>query len=80
VGADRKAGAGGLSDAEQEATVKLKRWEIVVEYRDHPNSVRPDYELPYYDRYFTRQAAERTAAERFLDEDLGITHRVRKSS
>ncbi|MGH3490693.1 MAG: hypothetical protein ACRDP8_22620 [Actinopolymorphaceae bacterium] len=38
--------------------------------------MRPDYELPYNDRYFTRQGTERTAAERFLDEDLGITHRV----
>ena len=60
--------------------MKLKRWEIVVEYRDNPDSEVPDHELPYYDRYFTRQGAERTAAQWFIDERRGISATVRKAS
>ncbi|MEQ7006667.1 hypothetical protein ABN028_10705 [Actinopolymorpha sp. B17G11] len=59
--------------------MKFKRWEIVLQYRDHPHSEQPDYEKAYGKRYLTRRGAERQAAAWwYVDEKTGITCTVRR--
>lgn len=58
--------------------MKLKRWEILVQYRDHPDNAEPDYEQPYTNQYLTRRGAEHRAAQWRLDKKIGLTCVVRR--